>query len=589
MFLADDTANHFVSFLAQRNIITSAELSQVLTAAREGGKNSVSLLLEFGIADEVMLQNGVADAFGLDPIDLGNESSVSQEALSILPRKFSVQNRILPFDLEGDVLHVAIADPVSLNQVSSVKTVTGKSVVTHIITLSQMNWWLTQIGSKGAVDQEMRSTSTTKSNKSTSSRVNPTDSRSHEQVGNNSKVMAKESDEAKSSEVIHFVNEVIAKAIQLHVSDIHLEPYRDNARIRYRLDGVLQAQEAWSKFLFEHYPAITTRIKIMSKLDIAERRLPQDGAITFEMADGREVDIRVSILPTSAGGERVVMRLLDHSAFELKLETLGMQHEDMVSLSQAIEAPQGLVLVTGPTGSGKSTTLYACLNKINQDGINIMTAEDPVEYVMEGVGQVQIKEEIGLDFQAALRSFLRQDPEVILVGEIRDKETGDIAIKASLTGHLVLSTLHTNDAISTITRLINMGIPDYLITGALSLIVAQRLARKICRECAVVDESVTPEQLKMIGFAENETTYLNIYKGAGCEKCNGTGYKGRQGIYEILPITSRLKQAIMDKADVLELKRIAKEDGFTSMQAVGRGFIQQGVLSVHEYQRILIF
>ena len=587
MFLSDETANHFVSFLAERNIISANELSQVLTAAKEGGKNAVSLLLEFGISDEATLQESVADAFGLEPINLGRESSVSQEALAVLPKKFSVQNRILPFDLVGDVLHVAIADPVSLNQVSSVKTVTGKTVVTYIMTLSQMSWWLTQIGSKGAVDQEMRSGSVGDKPSRISASIKS--SNKIDPVKNASEGMAKESEEAKSSEVIHFVNEIIAKAIQLHISDIHLEPYRDNARIRYRLDGVLQAQDDWSKFLFEHYPAITTRIKIMSKLDIAERRLPQDGAITFEMADGREVDIRVSILPTSSGGERVVMRLLDHSAFELKLETLGMHEEDLASLSTAIEAPQGLVLVTGPTGSGKSTTLYACLNKINQDGINIMTAEDPVEYVMEGVGQVQIKEEIGLDFQSALRSFLRQDPEVILVGEIRDKETGDIAIKASLTGHLVLSTLHTNDAISTITRLINMGIPDYLITGALSLIVAQRLARKICRSCAVVDESVTPEQLKMIGFADGEMTYLNVYKGQGCELCNGTGYKGRQGIYEILPITPLLKQAIMDKADVMDLKKIALDDGFTSMQAVGRGFIQQGVLSVHEYQRILIF
>ena len=586
MFIPDETANNFLSFLAQRGVISSENLARVLTAAKEGGRNAVSLLLEFGIAVEEDLQNSVANAFGLDLVDLSEESSVSLDALALLPRKFSVQNRILPFRVNGEDLHVAISDPVALNQISSVKTVTGKAVVTHITSLSQMNWWLTQIGSKGAVLNEAGSPDRT-----AAPRANTSSNVASERGGFTGAAGsgAKETEEAKSSEVIHFVNELIAKAIQLHVSDIHLEPYRDSARVRYRLDGVLQAQGRLSSFIHEHYPAISTRIKIMSKLDIAERRLPQDGAITFEMADGREIDIRVSILPTSAGGERIVMRLLDHSAFELKLETLGFQQGDFQLVSKAIEAPQGLVLVTGPTGSGKSTTLYACLNEINQDGINIMTAEDPVEYVMEGVGQVQIKEEIGLDFQAALRSFLRQDPEVILVGEIRDRETGDIAIKASLTGHLVLSTLHTNDAISTITRLINMGIPNYLITGALSLIVAQRLARKICPSCAVVDNTVTPEQLKMVGFEQSEITYLSVYRGEGCDQCNGTGYKGRQGIYEVLSVTSKLKQAIMDDADVAELKRIAEGEGFTTMQKAGRGYIQQGTLSLHEYQRVLIF
>lgn len=590
MFVPVETANYFVSFLAQQGVISSSDLSRVLSAATEGGDNAINLVFKFSLADEASMATSVANAFGLELADLSEEQSVDTDALVLLPRKFITQNRVLPFSKDGSTLHVAIADPAALNQMSSVHLVTGLTVVTHVVKLSELDRWLNRFSGEGLTTDSIEhplagDSAPSKQKKKAASAKKPSDLTTQSDDAGN----VEGADEAKSSEVIQFVNDVISTAIQLHVSDIHLEPYRDAARLRYRLDGVLQVQEKLSKFLLEHYPAISTRIKIMSKLDIAERRLPQDGAITFKTGDGREVDLRVSVLPTSAGGERIVMRLLDHSAFELKLDTLGMHDADLGKLTTAVDAPQGLVLVTGPTGSGKSTTLYACLNRINKDGINIMTAEDPVEYVMEGVGQVQIRDDIGLDFKAALRSFLRQDPEVILVGEIRDKETGDIAIKASLTGHLVLSTLHTNDAISTITRLVNMGIPNYLITASLSLIVAQRLARKVCKSCAEVDSSVSPEQLKMIGFTPEEISQTTVYKGAGCKECSGTGYKGRQGIYEILQITPKLKQAIMDGKDAPELEEIALKDGFTTMQKVGRGFVQQGILSAAEYQRILIF
>ena len=589
MFVPVETANYFVSFLAQQSVISSSDLSRVLSAANESGDNAINLLFKFSLAEEETIASSVANAFGLDLVDLSDKDSVDPDAVAVLPRKFITQNRVLPFSKDGSTLHVAISDPSALNQMSSVHLVTGLSVVTHVVKLSDFDWWLSRYSGEGITTDSIEHPLAGDAAPSKSKKNELNKKLAHVSGMNPDVEVSKENEEAKSSEVIQFVNDVISTAIQLHVSDIHLEPYRDAARLRYRLDGVLQVQEKLSNFLLEHYPAISTRIKIMSKLDIAERRLPQDGAITFKTGDGREVDLRVSVLPTSAGGERIVMRLLDHSAFELKLETLGMHDADMGKLTTAVDAPQGLVLVTGPTGSGKSTTLYACLNRINKDGINIMTAEDPVEYVMEGVGQVQIRDDIGLDFKAVLRSFLRQDPEVILVGEIRDKETGDIAIKASLTGHLVLSTLHTNDAISTITRLVNMGIPNYLITASLSLIVAQRLARKVCKSCAEVDTSVSPEQLKMIGFSPEEISQTTVYKGAGCKECSGTGYKGRQGIYEILQITPKLKQAIMDGKDAPELHEIALKDGFTTMQKIGRGFVQQGILSAAEYQRILIF
>jgi type IV pilus assembly protein PilB len=280
---------------------------------------------------------------------------------------------------------------------------------------------------------------------------------------------------------------------------------------------------------------------------------------------------------------------LDVGSISLTLETLGFLEKDEQAFKSAVDAPQGMVLVTGPTGSGKSTTLYAALGRINHEDINILTAEDPVEFTIDGVGQVHVKEDIGLTFSAVLRSFLRQDPEVIMVGEIRDKETVDIAIKAALTGHLVLSTLHTNDAVSTITRLINMGVAPYLVTSSLKLVVAQRLARKICEDCKVEDESVTHAQLKSIGFTEESLDKIKLYKGKGCPKCNKTGYKGRQGIYEVLTVSDNIKEGILADATASELLKIAKEkDGFSTMQMVGRNMMKEGYISIEEYQRILM-
>jgi type IV pilus assembly protein PilB len=325
----------------------------------------------------------------------------------------------------------------------------------------------------------------------------------------------------------------------------------------------------------------------MSKLDIAERRLPQDGAFTIE-TDSKEVDFRVSVLPT-AFGERVVTRLLDSSSANLSLEKMGLSETDEKALKHAVDAPQGLVLVTGPTGSGKSTTLYSVLERLNQEGVNILTAEDPVEYNMEGVGQVHVKDEIGLTFSSALRSFLRQDPEVIMVGEIRDQDTANIAIKAALTGHMVLSTLHTNDSVSTITRLLNMDIPPYLISSSLAAIVAQRLARKICDECRQLDEDLTTDQYQTMGFSAEEASRVKIFKGAGCDKCGGSGCSGRRGIYEVLRITDNVREGILKQKSTLELSEMAQEkDGFQTMQNMGRSLMLQGEVSAAEYRRVLL-
>jgi type IV pilus assembly protein PilB len=348
---------------------------------------------------------------------------------------------------------------------------------------------------------------------------------------------------------------------------------------------MLQIQDKFNKFLHDNYGAVVTRFKIMGKLNIAERRLPQDGAIPFKI-DGKVVDLRLSILPT-ATNERIVMRILNKDAGDISLEQLNFEETDLKNLRKAIHGTQGLVLVTGPTGSGKTTTLYSILKEVSKPHLNILTAEDPVEYELDGVAQVQVREDIGYDFAKALRSFLRQDPEIILVGEMRDKETVDIGLKAALTGHLVFSTLHTNDASSTITRLQNMGTPDYLISAALSLVLAQRLARKTCIECREPDPDVSPKALANFGFTVEQASRAKVQRGKGCTKCKDTGYKGRMGIYEILSVTKQIKEAILRQATTPELKKIALSEGFRTMQDMGRELILTGDLNFREYERVL--
>jgi type IV pilus assembly protein PilB len=331
---------------------------------------------------------------------------------------------------------------------------------------------------------------------------------------------------------------------------------------------------------------VVTRFKILSKLNISERRLPQDGAISFKNKNA-EVDLRVSILPTN-NNERIVMRILNKSAGEKKIQDLGFDERDLKVILKAVEAPQGMVLVTGPTGSGKTTTLYSILKHINSPKVNILTAEDPVEYEMDGIGQVQVRDDIGYTFQTALRSFLRQDPEVILIGEIRDKDTVDISLKAALTGHLVFSTLHTNDSISSITRLQNMGTPDYLIAAALSLVLAQRLVRKNCPECKISDESISIKLLNSIGISPEIAARAKILKGKGCDKCNHSGYKGRMAVYEVLDISKEMKNAILVNVGSTELFALAKKQGFRTMQEMGHELLLSGNLSFAEYQRVLL-
>ncbi|HJZ11968.1 MAG TPA: ATPase, T2SS/T4P/T4SS family, partial [Acidobacteriota bacterium] len=389
--------------------------------------------------------------------------------------------------------------------------------------------------------------------------------------------------QAEDAPVVKLVNKIMYDALNEGASDIHVEPYEKEFRVRYRIDGVLYVKLNPPLKLRD---AITSRIKIMAKLDIAEKRLPQDGRIkikTKHQGRVRELDFRVSVLPTLFG-EKIVLRLLDKEMLKLDMTKLGLEAESLRKLEKAILKPYGMILVTGPTGSGKTNTLYSAMGRINTPETNIITAEDPVEFNMPGINQVQMKEQIGLNFAAALRSFLRQDPNIILVGEIRDFETAEIAIKAALTGHLVLTTVHTNDAPSTINRLMNMGIEPFLVSSSVLLIAAQRLIRKICVECKE-EYKVPLEALVDIGFTEEEARKVTIYKGRGCPMCGNTGYKGRTGLFEVVEVTDNIRELILVGASALELRRKAIEEGMITLRGSGIEKLRQGITTIEEVLR----
>ena len=388
-----------------------------------------------------------------------------------------------------------------------------------------------------------------------------------------------------SGDVVSVVDEILSEAVMNGTSDVHIEIFKDIAQIRFRNGGTLLIQSQYKVFIAKNYNAVVARIKILANLDIAERRLPQDGKISYTAKDGTEVDFRISILPTSLG-ERIVIRILNSSSLAVTIGAIGFTKKQENEFIAAVSSPQGMVLVTGPTGSGKSTTLYGAMNYLNEPDVNILTAEDPVEYTMAGISQVQIREEIGLTFAGALRSFLRQDPEIILVGEIRDGETADIASKAALTGHLVLSTLHTNSAVGAISRLINMGLPGYLVSSAVTAIVAQRLIRVNCENCKIEIDKNNAE-IKEFIKNYNIKESASLMKGEGCDDCNGTGYKGRKGVHEVLTITPDIEEAITEKKSEQEMVEIAKKGTFTSLADAAVRFVEDGTLSVEEYLRVI--
>jgi len=535
-------------------------MSKINTTSSEIGKTKLETALDLNFTNEEKILKTLSSTYSLPIIDL-SKKVIDPKIKKIIDLRYIQDNLLVPFEMSGGVLKIAIADASKLGLMKNLKTMTKMEPELFAASISDVNEFIGRL-----LRQDSQKIS------ATNVKVEKIETNKDELI-------------EVGGEVINFGNKLITEAINLGASDIHIECFRDNAQVRFRIDGILKIMNTYSKFLFENYNAVVARIKIISKLDIAERRVPQDGASTFR-SDTKEIDLRISILPTK-NNERIVMRILNKDAGDKALSELGFEGKDLEKLVKAITSPQGMVLVTGPTGSGKTTTLYSVLKHINKPGMNILTAEDPVEYEMEGIGQVQVKEAIGYTFEEALRSFLRQDPEVILVGEIRDKATVDIALKAALTGHLVFSTLHTNDAPSSITRLVNMGTPNYLISAALTLIMAQRLARKTCLECRILDENITPKLLNSIGFLPEQSSRAKIYKGTGCEECSGSGYKGRMGIYEILEINNELKAGILSNLQQTELNAIAKKNGFRTMQDMGQDMLLSGDLSFAEYERVL--
>ena len=542
-----------------QSVISIDQMTKIKAMSKEIGKSRLETAFELNLTDEKKIIAILSKSYSLDIVDL-KKYKINDKLKKIVPLDYIRSNTLVPFEIANGILKIAIPDASKLSLMKNLKTMTKMDPELYAATISDIGDFITRM-SGGEV------------------KLSP--GQKLEQVKKKEKIVPIEVE----SDVINFGDKVIGEAIDMEASDIHIEAFRNTSTIRFRVDGILKVMHKFTKFLHSNYNAVVTRVKIISKLDIAERRMPQDGASTFKKGD-KEVDLRISILPTK-NNERIVMRILNKDAGDKALNELGFEANDLKKLIKAVTSPQGMVLVTGPTGSGKTTTLYSILKHINKPSMNILTAEDPVEYELEGIGQVHVREDIGYTFASALRSFLRQDPEVILVGEIRDKDTVDIALKAALTGHLVFSTIHTNDAPSTITRLQNMGTPNYLISAALSLIMAQRLARKTCSECKVIDENATPKLLNSIGFLPEQSARAKIYKGKGCDHCNKSGYKGRMGVYEILEVTKELKQGILSNLGQNELEALAKKGGFKTMHSMGHDLLLSGDLSFAEYERIL--
>ena len=550
---------NILNMLMDQSVISIDQMSKIKSMSKEIGKSRLETAFELNLTDEKKIIEILSKSYSLDTVDL-KKYKINDKLKKVVPLDYIRSNTLVPFEIANGILKIAIPDASKLSLMKNLKTMTKMDPELYAATISDIGDFITRM-SGGEV------------------KLSP--GQKLEQVKKKEKIVPIEVE----SDVINFGDKVIGEAIDMEASDIHIEAFRNTSTIRFRVDGILKVMDKFTKFLHSNYNAVVTRVKIISKLDIAERRMPQDGASTFKRGD-KEVDLRISILPTK-NNERIVMRILNKDAGDKELNELGFEANDLKKLIKAVTSPQGMVLVTGPTGSGKTTTLYSILKHINKPSMNILTAEDPVEYELEGIGQVHVREDIGYTFASALRSFLRQDPEVILVGEIRDKDTVDIALKAALTGHLVFSTIHTNDAPSTITRLQNMGTPNYLISAALSLIMAQRLARKTCSECKIIDENATPKLLNSIGFLPEQSSRAKIYKGKGCNHCNKSGYKGRMGVYEILEVTKELKQGILSNLGQNELEALAKKGGFKTMHSMGHDLLLSGDLSFAEYERIL--
>ena len=556
--------------LVSNNLITRENLAKALEEQKEssGQLRLGTILIKNGFISEQDLTSFLSKQYGVPSINLA-ELEVDQAVVKIIPGDVAQKYQIVPVNRAGATLIVAMSDPSNIFAIDDIKFMTGYNV--EVVVASEA-------AIKSAIDKFYDQSA------SLADVMGDLEMEDFEVVGEDEEVDVSSLERAtEDAPVVKLVNLILTDAIKKKASDIHIEPYERSFRVRYRIDGVLYEV---MKPPLKLKNAITSRVKIMAELDIAERRLPQDGRIKIKLGGGKDMDYRVSVLPTLFG-EKIVMRLLDKSNLQLDMTKLGYEPDALERFQHEIHKPFGMCLVTGPTGSGKTVSLYSALSELNKTTENISTAEDPVEFNFAGINQVQMHEDIGLNFAAALRSFLRQDPDIIMIGEIRDFETAEIGVKAALTGHLVLSTLHTNDAPSTINRLLNMGIEPFLVASAVNLITAQRLARRVCGECKVV-EDLPVKALIDAGVPAEEAKDYVCYKGTGCAKCNGTGYKGRVGFYQVMPMLEPIRELILNGANTAEIKRESMRLGIKTMRQSGLTKVKEGVTSLEEVLRCTV-
>jgi type IV pilus assembly protein PilB len=583
--------------LLKEKKITPDQLQQALATQKANGGKLGYNLVKMGFVKDEEITALLSKQYGVPSINLA-QFQIDPAVVKLVPPETAQKYQIIPLSRSGASLTIAMTDPTNVFAMDDIKFMTGYNVEpvvaseTAIIEAVQKYYPLKggakgaagKPGAPGAPGASGNMSALEMASKGLEEMQALADSGDVEVLEELQEISAEAlAKEGEAAPVVRLVNVVLMSAIQKGASDIHIEPYEKELRIRYRIDGILyNIMSPPMKFR----DAISSRVKIMSKLDIAEKRLPQDGRIKSRFSDNgqqKEIDFRVSVLPTLFG-EKIVMRLLDKDKLMLDMTRLGFEEESLAKFESAILRPWGMVLVTGPTGSGKTNTLYSSISKVNTPETNIMTAEDPVEFNLVGVNQVQIRENIGLNFAAALRSFLRQDPNIILVGEIRDFETAEIAVKAALTGHLVLSTLHTNDAPSTVNRLMNMGIEPFLVASSVHLICAQRLVRRVCESCKEANPT-SPPALIQAGFTPEEAETVTPMKGTGCDRCNNTGYKGRVGLYEVLEVTEELRELILVGASGLELRRKAVDEGMITLRRSGLRKVMAGTTSIEEVVR----
>jgi type IV pilus assembly protein PilB len=556
----------FAELLVRGGLVSRDQLSEAQKRERENGSSVAREIVRLGYTNEETLTQFLGKQFGIELLELV-PGEIDDGVFSVVPPHIVQKHQLIPFKLAGSTLTVAMSDPTDLVAINEVKFVTGYGVRVVLATPSNIKKTLDHRFGGVSYDDVLK------------------------KFGDGEMEVVQESDDVNLQElqqatmdapVVTLVNAILSDAAKRRCSDIHIEPYEKIFRVRFRVDGVLQ--EIMSPPL-RLKNALVSRLKVMAGLDIAERRLTQDGRIKLKMGVGGELDIRVSILPTLFG-EKVVMRLLDKSNLQLDMAKLGFDAQNLKDFQEAIHKPYGMILITGPTGSGKSTTLYSALSELNKADVNISTAEDPVEYNLVGINQVQVREQIGLNFAACLRSFLRQDPDIIMVGEIRDLETAQIAIKAALTGHLVLSTLHTNDCPATVDRLLNMGAEPFLLTSSINLILAQRLVRRICEQCKEPIE-IKSEVLITLGVDSAEASGgFPAFHGRGCGNCANTGYRGRLAVYEVMVMHEMIKELILKGASAMELKREAVKLGMSTLRMSALQKVRQGLTTVDETIRV---